>query len=66
MKYVQINEIIFTGRQNIKWTEVENYLKRYVGKTFIVGKYGDELHVNALFANEYAESQYTKKLKAIW
>lgn len=33
------------------------------GLTFIVNEYGDLLHVNSLFANEYAESQYTKKLK---
>lgn len=63
MDCVRLNEIIFTGKQNIKWKEVEQYLKKYVGKSFVVNKYGDELHINTLFANEYAESQYTKKLK---
>lgn len=63
MEYIQLDEIIFTGKQTIKWKEVEEYLKRYVGMSFIVKEYDDLLHVNSLFANEYAESQYTKKLK---
>ena len=63
MDCVRLNEIIFTGKQNIKWKEVEQYLKKYAGKSFVVNKYGDELHINTLFANEYTESQYTKKLK---
>lgn len=28
-----------------------------------MNEYNDVLHINSLFANEYAESQYTKKLK---
>lgn len=63
MKYIRLNEIIFTGRQNIKWKEVEKYLKKYVGMSFIVSESNDVLHINSLFANEYTESQYTKKLK---
>ena len=65
MEYVQLNEIIFTGRQNIKWNEVEKYLKRFLGMSFTVKEYGDVLHINSLFANEYAESQYTKRLREI-
>lgn len=63
MGYVQLNEILFTGKQHIKWNEVEKYLKRFVGMSFIVKEYKDVLHINALFTNEYAESQYTKKLR---
>ncbi len=31
--------------------------------TFIVNEYTDKLQINSLFANEYAESQYTKRLR---
>lgn len=30
-KIVVVNDIIFRGRQNIEWDDVENYLKQYVG-----------------------------------
>ncbi len=63
MKYVRLNEIIFTGKQNIQWDEVETYLKRFIGMSFAVSEYKDILHINSLFANEYAESKYTKKLR---
>lgn len=63
MEYIELNEIIFTGKQNIKWNEVEKYLKRFLGMSFTVEEYGDVLHINSLFANEYAESQYTKRLR---
>ena len=63
MKYVQLKGIVFTGKQHIKWNEVEEYLKRFVGLSFTVKEYKDVLHINSLFANEYAESQYTKRLR---
>ena len=63
MEYVRLEQILFTGKQNIKWEEVEKYLKRYIGMSFTVNQYNDVLHINSLFANEYAESQYTKKLR---
>lgn len=63
MEYVRIDKIIFEGRQNIKWDEVEKYLKKYVGMSFTVKEYNDTMHINSLFANEYAESQYTKRLR---
>ncbi len=63
MEYVQVSEILFKGRQNINWKDVEKYLKKFAGLTFTVREYGDILHINAKFANEYAESQYTKKLR---
>lgn len=63
IKYIPLNEILFTGRQNIKWNEVERYLKKFVGKSFVVREYNDVLCINSLFSNEYTESQYTKKLR---
>ena len=46
MKYVQLKGIVFTGKQHIKWNEVEEYLKRFVGSSFTVKEYKDVLHIN--------------------
>ncbi len=63
LKYIQLKEIVFTGKQHIKWNEVEEYLKRFAGLSFTVKEYKDVLHINSLFANEFAESQYIKRLR---
>ena len=32
MLYANVKEIIFKNKQNIKWNEVEKYLKTFIGK----------------------------------
>lgn len=44
-KIVQINEIIFTGKQNINWNSVETYIKQYVGKFHIITETEDFLYL---------------------
>ncbi len=63
MQYIQLENILFTGRQKIQWDEVEKYLKTFLGANYAVKEYGDVLHINALFADEYSKSQYTKRLR---
>ena len=63
LEYVKVEEIIFKGKQNIKWGEVEEYLKRYMGNTFIVEEYNDVIHFNLISTDEYVESKYTKALR---
>ena len=63
MKYNEIQDTIFKGKQNIQWPDVENYLRKYEGKTIIVKETGDEIKINSLFADEYVHSQYTRKLR---
>lgn len=58
-----VDEIIFTNKQNIPWNEVEKYLKRYIGNTYVVAEYQDYISIAGDFPDEYAESQYTKKLR---
>lgn len=58
-----IMKVIFTGKQNIPWNDVENYLKQYIGETFVVEKYQDKIQIAGDFPNEYAESKYTKSLR---
>lgn len=62
-EYVRLDRMIFKGKKNIKWDEVENYLKKYYGKKYVIKLYGDEVCVNWQFANEYVGSRYTKSLR---
>lgn len=32
MTYADVSQIIFNNKQNIPWNDVEQYLKRYIGK----------------------------------
>ena len=58
-----IEDIIFMNRQNIPWNQVEQYLKRYIGKEYQVEETGDVIHIAGDFPNEFAESKYTKSLR---
>lgn len=63
MKYADVPQILFKNKQNIPWNDVEQYLKKYIGKSFPVKEYGDIIHVAGEFPDEFTESQYTKKLR---
>ena len=63
MIYVNVPQIIFKNKQNIPWNEVEQYLKKYIGKSFVVKEYGDVIYIAGEFPDEFTESQYTKKLR---
>ena len=63
MIYANVPQIIFKNKQNIPWNEVEQYLKKYIGKSFLVKEYGDVIHIAGEFPDEFTESQYTKKLR---
>jgi len=63
MKYVEVNKTIFKGKQNIAWNDVEKYLRKYDGLIINNNEYGDSIKINALFADEYTSSNYTKKLR---
>ena len=54
---------MFTSKQNISWNEVEQFLKRYIGKTYIVAEYQDYISIFSDFPEEYSESKYTKILR---
>ena len=40
-KIVVIHDIIFKGKRSIEWEDVEAYLKRFVGKEYIIESTGD-------------------------
>lgn len=62
-KIVVINEIIFKGKQNIKWKEVEKYLKQYVKKHYKIVDTDELIYIGTDFPDEFTGSKYTKKLK---
>lgn len=55
--------ILFSGKQNIPWHNVEMYLKKYIGHTYTVAEYKDDIFIGSDFPDEYAESKYTKSLR---
>ena len=63
MKYIEINDVIFSGKQNIPWNEVEQYLRKYDNMEIRIIETGDNVRINSIFADEYANSDYTKKLR---
>ena len=40
-KIVVIHDIIFKGKRTMEWTDVEEYLKRFVGEEHIIEDSGD-------------------------
>ena len=63
MTHANVSQVIFKNKQDIPWNEVEQYLKKYIGKSFVVKAYGDVIHIAGEFPDEFTESQYTKKLR---
>ena len=62
-KTVFIHDIIFKGRQDIDWKAVEQYLKQYVGKFYRIEDSNEAIYLGADLPDEYAHSDYTRKLK---
>ena len=60
---VVIDEIIFRGKQNIKWKAVEIYLQKYVGELVEVVETKEIISIKSDFPDEFAGSIYTEKLK---
>ena len=62
-KIVVINDIIFKGKRSINWDEVEEYLRRFVGESYIVAETADIIYIGTDLPDEYAHSEYTRILK---
>lgn len=58
-----INEIIFKGKRNVNWKDVEMYLKQYVGKFYIIAQTNEMIYLGTDLPDEYAHSEYTSSLK---
>ena len=64
-KIVVINDIIFKGKRNVCWKEVEKYLKRYVDEIFKVALTEDIIYIGTDLPDEYTNSNYTHRLKGV-
>lgn len=62
-KIVVINDVIFKGRQKIEWKEVEKYLKQFIGGCHTIVSTDDMVYIGSELPDEFAGSNYTKKLK---
>lgn len=60
---VMINDIMFRGRQNINWKDVENYLKQYIGDLTQIVETQDNIYIGSDFPDEYTGSKDTARLK---
>ena len=63
MSDIWVQQIIFTGKQNIDWHKVEKYLGKYVGKTYTVEETGDMIQLNYRFTDEFTGFKYTLHLR---
>ena len=62
-KIVFIHDIVFMGRQSIEWSDVEEYLKQYIGEGHVIKSTNDMVYIGKDLPEEYARSNYTKTLK---
>ena len=62
-KIVLINDIHFKSRRNINWDKVEDYLKRFIGKSYVIIETTEVVYIASDFPDEYAHSSDTKKAR---
>ncbi len=62
-KIVVVNDIIFKGKRNVNWKDVEEYLKQYVGEFYEIADTKEIIYIGSDLPDEYANSNYTHRLK---
>lgn len=62
-KIVVIHDVIFQGKRSVKWVDVEQYLKRFIGEEYTIEENGDLIYIGADLPDEYTHSNYTMLLK---
>ena len=55
-RVVLINDIIFKGKRNINWKDVEKYLKKYVGEFYEIADTKDIVYIGNDLSDEYAKA----------
>ncbi|MBO4911718.1 MAG: hypothetical protein J5504_03260 [Butyrivibrio sp.] len=60
---VMINDIVFRGKRGIKWSDVEEYLRQYVGEFYTIAETNEIVYIGTDLPDEYAHSEYTHILK---
>ena len=62
-KIVFIHDVKFKGKRSVEWTDVEEYLKQFIGKAYVIENTKDMIYIGTDFPDEYAHSEYTTSLK---
>jgi hypothetical protein len=62
-KIAVVNDIVFKGKRNVDWNDVEQYLRQYVGEFYQIADTKDVVYVGSDLPDEYANSNYTHCLK---
>ena len=60
---VMINDIVFKGKRSVEWSDVEKYLRQYVGDFYQIAETEDIIYIGTDLPDEYAGSNYTKHIK---
>lgn len=60
---VMIHDIRFRGKRQINWEDVEAYLKQYIGEFYQIAESGDLIYIGKDLPDEYANSEYTEKIR---
>lgn len=51
-KIVLINDIVFKGKRNIDWKDVEQYLKRYIGEFYEIADTKEIIYIGSDLPDE--------------
>ena len=62
-KIVFIHDIIFKGKRSVEWSDVEVYLKQFVGEAYAIEETEDLIYIGADLPDEYTHSNYTMLLR---
>lgn len=62
-KIVVIHDIIFQGKRSVEWSDVEVYLRQFVGKEYTFGETGDLIYIGTDLPDEYTHSNYSMLLR---
>lgn len=62
---VMINDIVFKGKRSVEWTDVEKYLRQYVGDFYQIAETEDIIYIGTDLPDEYSGSNYTKHMKGM-
>lgn len=60
---VMINDIRFKGKRCVNWDEVKTYLKEFIGDVYTIEETEDIVYIGKDFPDEYAGSEYTRRLR---
>lgn len=60
---VVLHNIRFRGKRQISWNEVKEYLKKYIGKSYMMLNTDKVIWIGTDFPDEFTGSKYTRTLK---